>query len=67
MNQLRIQEAQKMFAEGKHKIMSIEGIADAVGFHSRSVFNLHFKKFSGVTPSVFIANLKTVHATKQAS
>ncbi len=58
LNRLRIQEAQKMFAEGKHKIMSIEGIADAVGFHSRSVFNHYFKKISGVTPSVFISKLK---------
>jgi len=60
INQLRIQEAQKMFTGNKHKFMTIEGIADSVGFHSRSVFNVYFKKFSGVTPSVFIKNLEKV-------
>jgi YesN/AraC family two-component response regulator len=58
INRLRIQEAQKMFAEHKYKSMTLEGIAGSVGFHSRSTFNLAFKKFTGVTPSVYIANLE---------
>lgn len=57
LNQLRIQESQKFFMAGKHKNMTIEAIAETVGFHSRSSFNVQFKKFSGVTPSVFINNL----------
>lgn len=57
INQLRVMEAQKMFAASRHKTMTIEGIADSVGFHSRSAFNVSFKKFTGVTPSIFIKNL----------
>jgi AraC-like DNA-binding protein len=47
-----------MFVDHKYKSMTLEGIAGSVGFHSRSTFNLAFKKFTGVTPSVYIANLE---------
>ncbi|MBE0638423.1 MAG: tetratricopeptide repeat protein [Bacteroidales bacterium] len=60
LNQMRVQESQKLFVTGRHKTMTIEAIADMVGFHSRSNFNVQFKKFAGVTPSVFIKNLTSV-------
>ncbi len=65
INQWRVKEAQKMFTDGKHKAMTIEAIADNVGFRSRSAFNNAFKKFSGVTPSVFIKNVKKVSGDKK--
>jgi len=58
INNQRIKEAQKLFAANMHKTMTIEAIAEAVGFHSRSAFNVYFKKFTGITPSVFISNLE---------
>jgi tetratricopeptide (TPR) repeat protein len=67
LNQLRVQESQKFFMAGKHKNMTIEAIAETVGFHSRSSFNVQFKKFSGVTPSVFIKNLSEDKHKEQMS
>lgn len=67
LNQMRIQESQKLFVAGRHKTMTIEAIADTVGFHSRSNFNVQFKKFAGVTPSVFIKNLTSVSFQEQLS
>jgi len=67
LNQMRVQESQKLFVAGKHKTMTIEAIADMVGFHSRSNFNVQFKKFAGVTPSVFIKNLTSLNFQEQIS
>ncbi len=61
INQLRIQEAQKMFTKGEHKNTTIEGIAEAVGFQSRSTFHTAFRKFSGLTPSIFIKNMQRIY------
>lgn len=61
INHFRVQEAQKMLIAGKQKSMTIEAIADAVGFKSRSTFHTAFRKFSGVTPTVFIKNVKKLH------
>jgi AraC-like DNA-binding protein len=47
-----------MFAQNRHKSMSLEGIANMVGYQSRSTFNTAFKKNTGVTPSVYIKMLK---------
>ncbi|OQX80222.1 MAG: hypothetical protein B6D64_03480 [Bacteroidetes bacterium 4484_276] len=64
LNNFRVREAQKMFANQQHKSMTLEGIARSVGFHSRSSFNTAFRKFSGVTPTVFIKNLHEITKTK---
>ncbi len=53
LNYLRIQEAIRLFKEGKGHHYSIEGISQMVGFNSKSTFNAAFKKFTGVTPSYF--------------
>ena len=66
LNNFRIREAQKMFADQLHKSMTLEGIAGSVGFHSRSTFNTAFRKFSGVTPTVFIKNLREITKTKKS-
>lgn len=67
INQLRIKEAQKMFTAGKHESMTIEAVADTVGFRSRSAFNNAFKKFLGVTPSVFIKNVKKFSGAEKSA
>jgi tetratricopeptide (TPR) repeat protein len=62
INRLRVEEAQKQFVAGRHKIITIEAISESVGFNSRTTFNIQFKKFAGVTPSVFIKNLNLITA-----
>jgi tetratricopeptide (TPR) repeat protein len=61
LNTYRIREAQKMFTRNQHHTMTLEGIAESVGYHSRSTFNAAFKKISGVTPSVFIKNIEEIN------
>jgi AraC-like DNA-binding protein len=57
INELRIKEAQKMMADESYRSYSIEGIATSVGFKTKSVFNVSFKKFTGLTPSYYLEYL----------
>jgi len=58
INEYRVDYAMKMLSDpiigSKY---SIDAIAKDSGFNSISNFNMVFKKFSGVTPSVFIKNV----------
>ncbi len=54
INTYRINEAKKLFFNHKHKQLSIMGVANSVGFNSKSTFNTLFKKYTGKTPSQFI-------------
>ena len=54
INNYRIEEAKKMFFNKQHKQLSIMGVANSVGFNSKSTFNTLFKKYTGLTPSQFI-------------
>ena len=56
INDLRIKEARKMLINSQFKHYSIEGVGEAVGFHSKATFNTSFKKFTGVTPSFYKEN-----------
>lgn len=56
INSYRIDEAKKMLLDPEFDHLSIEGIAQSVGFKSRSVFYPVFKKFVGVTPTEFKKN-----------
>lgn len=53
LNEIRIHEARKIFAQEKYEHYSIEGVAKEVGFASISVFNSAFKRVTGLTPSQF--------------
>jgi AraC-like DNA-binding protein len=55
INGYRIKEAQKIFMEPTSKLLTIEAIAQNVGFNSKSSFNNAFKKFTGLTPSDFLS------------
>jgi YesN/AraC family two-component response regulator len=65
LNGWRIREAQKMFTKNQHQSMTLEAIANAVGFQTRSTFNAAFKKISGLTPSVFIKNMEEIIKSRE--
>ncbi len=52
----RIEEAKKILLDKTKDHLTIEDIADEVGYNSKSAFNRSFKKHSGTTPSEFRAN-----------
>jgi YesN/AraC family two-component response regulator len=54
INKYRIQEAQICLLNDEIKSYNIEGIAQSVGFSSKSTFNGAFKKYTGLTPSEYI-------------
>lgn len=54
LNQYRIEEACRLLSNIQGRNMTIEGIAQTVGFNSKSAFNTAFRKFKSVTPSEFM-------------
>ncbi len=53
INQLRIEEARKIFSDKNYDHYSIEGVSQIVGYRSISSFNVNFKKITGITPSYY--------------
>lgn len=49
----RVEEAKKILQEDTNKKITIEDLADEVGYNSKSSFNAAFKKHTGQTPSEF--------------
>ncbi len=56
INKQRINEAVRLLSNNSYRHISMEGISEMVGFHTKSSFNIYFKKFMGVTPSFFVKN-----------
>ena len=54
INELRIKEARKLLMDKKNSNLTIQAIANSVGFNSMSSFISAFKKYTGVKPSVFL-------------
>lgn len=59
INNYRIKEARWMLADENYCNLTIEAIAQHVGFNSKSAFNIFFKKTTGITPSYFQKNVRT--------
>jgi len=57
INEYRINEVLRLFAENQHNRYTMEAISKQVGFGSRASFNAVFKKVIGVTPTFYIKNL----------
>jgi len=57
VNRFRIRKAEKLLENEAYAHLSIEGIGNEVGFHSKSAFYSAFKKFTGTTPSKYKENL----------
>jgi len=58
INNKRIDEARKLLVAEEYSNFSIEGIANEVGFQSRSSFYQTFKQTTGLTPTDYIGNYK---------
>jgi AraC-like DNA-binding protein len=56
INSYRIEEAKILLLSEENAKYSILGIAQTVGFVSKSAFNSAFKRFTGLTPSAFKNN-----------
>ncbi len=54
INDYRIKEARRLLSNPKNNNITIEAIANKVGFKSKTSFNNAFKKFIGITPSYFL-------------
>tara|TARA_B100000809_G_C15126986_1_gene526682 strand:+ start:446 stop:2164 length:1719 start_codon:yes stop_codon:yes gene_type:complete len=59
VNEYRIKEARKLLSQEENWGITIESIANSVGFKSISAFNTAFKKYTGITPSYFINTIKS--------
>ena len=64
INRLRVNEASRLMLNPAYAHISFEGIADLVGFGSKSTFNKAFKKFMNVTPSFYVSAAKTLGGEK---
>jgi len=53
INRFRINEAKELLLDKEMENFTIEGIANTVGFNSKSSFNVAFKKYEGITPSEY--------------
>lgn len=49
----RIKDAEQLLSNQEYNHLTIEDIADAVGYNSKSAFNKTFKKITGKTPSEY--------------
>lgn len=56
VNSYRVEEARKMLADPAKNNLTIASIAYDCGFNTLSAFNTAFKKFTGLTPSMFRNN-----------
>ena len=61
INQLRIKEAARLLSDKSYGHLSMEGISEMVGFHTKSSFNVYFKKYIGVTPSFFATTSQNIN------
>lgn len=61
INHYRINEARRLLVLPEYANYSIEGIAEEVGYQSRSTFYQSFKQITGLTPTQYIENISQVH------
>ncbi len=60
LNKYRIDEARRLLVSKEYANYSIEGIANEVGYQSRSAFYQVFKQNTGMTPSVYVKTYKQI-------
>jgi AraC-like DNA-binding protein len=60
VNAYRVQEAQQLMLSEKHQHLNLLGIAYSAGFNSKTTFNTAFKKGTGLSPSEFMKDKKSL-------
>lgn len=65
INKCRINEARRLLSSPEYSKYSIEGIAEEVGYQSRSTFYQSFKQITGLTPTQYIENLRDISVVEQ--
>ncbi len=65
INTRRINEARKLLVTDEYSNFSIEGIANEVGFQSRSSFYQTFKQTTGLTPTDYIDSFRNIQLEEQ--
>ncbi len=60
VNALRVKEACRVFQSDTARSLSVDQVADQVGFSSRSTFYIAFKKFTGITPAFYQKHVTAV-------
>ena len=53
----RVEHAKKLIREDKNAKLTVEELAELVGYNSKSSFNNVFKKFTLITPSEYRKSL----------
>jgi YesN/AraC family two-component response regulator len=53
VNEKRVELAKELLIDKRYENYSMEGIAETVGYKNKSMFYLHFKNLTGVTPANF--------------
>jgi AraC-like DNA-binding protein len=57
VNRFRVNAVKEALAEGKHRNLSLLGVALEAGFNSKSTFNRVFRELTGSTPSEWLKTL----------
>ncbi len=57
INRLRISYCEKLIENGEIENLNLFGLADKCGFQNRNTFATAFKKYTGLTPSVFLKSI----------
>ncbi len=60
INKFRVEEIKKYFTDQDKQNLKILALAYDAGFNSKASFNTIFKKVTGITPSEYRKNLKTI-------
>lgn len=58
INQHRVANVKELITQGKHKQLSLLGIAFESGFNSKATFNRVFKKFNSSSPSEYLKTIE---------
>jgi AraC-like DNA-binding protein len=60
LNEYRVREAQRLFAQPDAAKYTIESVSLIVGYKSRSTFREAFAEITGVSPSFYLKSIQNV-------